>query len=73
MVNATDNKNYARTILANAHNVCCVDWWSRDDVENHIDRKITDEEWVKVSNQLEALAKSDFEDVTYALEMVGLR
>jgi len=73
MANVTNNANDGRTIIANPHNVCCVDWWSRDDIENHIDRKITDEEWVMISNRLEESRQADFELLDICLKEVGLR
>ena len=73
MVNVTNNMNDGRTILANPHNICCVDWWSRDDIENHIDRPLTDEEWGDVSNRLEKSMSADTELLVICLDEVGVK
>ena len=66
------NIRLARTILSDPGNITAINWWHRDDIENHIDRPLTDDEWEKVRSQIEAQATPQFEDVTYALEIVGI-
>jgi len=63
----------AQTILANPNNICCIDWWSRDDIENHIDRPLTDEEWGDVSNRLEKSMSADTELLVICLDEVGIK
>ena len=72
MVNVDNNRADGRSLLANPHNICAVEWWTRDDIENHLDRKMTDDEWAEVSSQIEALVSPDFGLVSHALEIVGI-
>lgn len=72
MVNVTNNMNDGRTILADPHNICCINWWSRDDIENHLDRPLTDEEWGDVSNRLEDYG-IDTGQLVICLDEVGVK
>lgn len=62
----------AQTILADPHNICCINWWSRDDIENYLDRPLTDEEWSDVSNRLEDYG-IDTEQLVICLDEVGVQ
>tara|TARA_R110002012_G_scaffold226222_2_gene398317 strand:- start:8 stop:229 length:222 start_codon:yes stop_codon:yes gene_type:complete len=72
MVNIANNIADGHSLLANPHSICAVEWWTRDDIENHLGRKMTDDEWAEVSNQIEALLSPDFGLVSHALEIVGI-
>jgi|TARA_R110000824_G_C15199952_1_gene675593 hypothetical protein len=67
------NIRLARTILADPGNIACIDWWHRDDIENHIDRNLTDDEWEKVSHALDGLMTPQAEDINYALEIAEVK
>ena len=72
MPTAQQNIKLARTILSDPGNICCVDWWHRDDIENYIDRKVSDAEWEKISNLLEDNMKADMELLDFCItEGVG--
>lgn len=73
MVVIAQNIADAQAILSNLNNICCVDWWSRDDIETHIDRPLTDEEWGDVSNRLEKSRSADMELLDICLDEVGIK
>lgn len=73
MVVIAQNIADAQAILSNPNNICCVDWWSRDDIENHIDRPLTDEEWGAISHRLEKSMSADTELLVACLDEVGIK
>jgi hypothetical protein len=72
MVVIAQNIADAQAILSNPNNICCINWWSRDDIENHLDRPLTDEEWSDVSNRLEDYG-IDTEQLVICLDEVGIK
>jgi|10_taG_2_1085330.scaffolds.fasta_scaffold82345_2 hypothetical protein len=73
MVNIGNNKNDGRTLLSDSANICAVDWWSRYDIENHVGRRISDDEWEKISNLLEDNMKADMELLDFCITQSGVK
>jgi len=61
------NIRLARTILSDPGNITAINWWHRDDVENYVDRKVSDDEWEKISNLLEKHVKMDMELLVFCI------